>query len=148
MARPRLPVYSNGERIFTTISFNEQNQRQKQHKHESALKKKKARRHNFTSFGNWVIKNVFQTGIWTDLEKAGWHGSSWHALTGGHPSHHRAGGGCCTLPRGKEMGQHQDLSVDNGRHQDKLSFLHRCSFNRRTFFKEKANTVAVHDNKH
>lgn len=31
------------------------------------------------------------------LEKAGWHWSSRHALTGGHPSHHRTGGCCCTV---------------------------------------------------
>lgn len=60
MARPRLPVYSTGgvraERTFTTISFNEQNPRQKQHKSKSAdmakEKKTNARRCNFTSFGN------------------------------------------------------------------------------------------------
>lgn len=36
---------------------------------------------------------------WADLEKAGWHWSSWHALTRGHPSHHRTGGSCCTLEK-------------------------------------------------
>lgn len=66
---------------------------------------KKNARSNFNSFGYKVIKNVFQTGIWTDLEKAGWHGSSWHALTRGHPPHHRAGGCCCTLPQGKTNDQ-------------------------------------------
>jgi len=31
------------------------------------------------------------------LEKARWHWSSWHAVTRGHPSHHRTGGCCCTI---------------------------------------------------
>lgn len=45
MARPRLPVYSTGgvcaERTLMTISFHEQNQRQKQHKRKSADMAKK-----------------------------------------------------------------------------------------------------------
>lgn len=31
------------------------------------------------------------------LEKAWRHGSSWHAFSRGHPSHHRTGGCCCTV---------------------------------------------------
>lgn len=52
----------------------------------------------------------------TDLEKAGWHGSSWHALTGRHPSHHRTGGCCCTLGRGREGGKTATLQAINTLH--------------------------------
>lgn len=48
--------------------------------------------------------------VWwaTDLEKTWWHGSTWHAVTRGHPSHHRTGSCCCTL-KIKQQTEHYKL---------------------------------------
>lgn len=36
------------------------------------------------------------------LKEAGGHGSSGHTVVGGHVTHNRAGGGCCTLGKKRE----------------------------------------------
>lgn len=120
MAGPRLPVYSAGglqaDRMSVTIPYKSAERSGARQRHRAMQTQTWTTGQNPDRTAHQLTANVGVRSTdarvpngeaaserrWADLEKAGWHWSSWHALTRGHPSHHRTGGSCCTLEEKKQ----------------------------------------------